>query len=180
MSNFIINTYHIFTFYELGLIVFALFGAMLFSMISAYFITRDKKIVLIGLLSLITFDLAFLISSYIAQEFWGVETNGMVQISLYMSAVVTIINYIILITEYHKELTAKKFDPDHITRGHFSATLNMLVIVLLVSFSVFPFSPDEVRMILAIFIGTTSLSLVSNHLFARMMLRDNGVREVKE
>ena len=85
---------------------------------------------------------------------------------------ISAINLSTLVGKYSVEVVKKDFDIDHVTRHHFSATLNLFVTILLVNIAVSVFVESNILIILLGILLVSSLTIWFNHLIARLLLKD--------
>ena len=77
-----------------------------------------------------------------------------------------------LLGRYSQEILKKDFDIDHVTRRHFTATLNLFVTLLLVTVAVSVFVELNMIIILTMTFLISSMVIWFNHLIARLLLKD--------
>jgi len=172
MRDTIIQIFNIFTYYEAILVAIIILLPVIVLSIASYVWTKSRKLSLIALFSIVPLITAFALSSFFTQEIHEISSNGSLQVGLVMAIIANILNLGILVNEYHKELTQKRFDPDHVTRAHFAATLNMVVVITIFTFVTLPFINEELRVITTVAYITILVTISATHGLSRVLLRD--------
>ncbi len=162
----LITTYQINT-----TIVALLIIALLISSLFLYY-TNDIKPSAIIFLSVILVPILTGTFLLILYEFFNVQPSEKHTLILWSSLFINTINLSTLLGRYSKEILKKDFDIDHVTRYHFTATLNLFTTILLISFAVSVFVDMNMILILNLTLLVSSIVIWFNHLVSRLLLKE--------
>jgi hypothetical protein len=137
-----------------------------------YYYTNDLKPTIIILLSTISVPILTGLLLVVLYEFFNVEPSEKHTLILWSSLFINTINLSMLLGRYSAEVLKKDFDIDHVTRAHFTATLNLFITVLLITAAVSAFVQMNVTIILALTLLVSSTIIWLNHLVARLLLKN--------
>lgn len=145
--------------------------AILISGLFLYY-TNDIKPTAIIFLSAILVPIITGLSLFILYEYFNVEPSEKHTIILWSSIFINIINLSMLLGRYSSEILQKDFDVDHVTRHHFTATLNLFVTILLITAATSAFLGTNIVIVLSLTLLTSSIVIWFNHIAARFLLKD--------
>jgi hypothetical protein len=168
-----INQYlELFTRYQISSTILAL--TILASLIGGLFLyyTNDFKTTIISFLSVLFVPILTGITLILLYNFSSIEPSEKHTLILWFALFINIINLSTLGAKYANEILKKDFDIDHITRYHFSATLNLFVTILLLGGASAVFVELNMLIILIGNIFVSSATIWLNHLIARLLLKD--------
>lgn len=133
--------------------------------------SKDKRLsitVVIGSLVSVTIPVVL---TYLVRELFTVNLSEIFWLGVLITHLISGLNLSVLLGEYVFEMGKKKFDEDHVTREHFSSTINMsILLVLMASFMLFV--NTSLQILLAITLSSALLAIWSNHMLARKFLKD--------
>ncbi len=162
----LITTYQINT-----TIVALLIIALLISGLFLYY-TNDIKPSAIIFLSAILVPILTGTFLLILYNFTNIQPSEKHTLILWSSLFINTINLSMLLGRYSKEILKKDFDIDHVTRYHFTATLNLFTTILLINIAVSVFVDMKMVLILNLTLLVSSIVIWFNHLVARLLLKD--------
>jgi hypothetical protein len=161
-----------YTQYEIIIMGSTVLSIIIGLIIATHLLTKDKRAVL-------TVAVAQLISSIlnsstllIAKQLFDINLSDFNILLSFITLLISSMNISILIGEYNTRLGRKNFDIDHVTRAHFSTTLNTTIIVTLTTLAIIVFTEDNVKINMLLFLIPTISSIWITHLLSRRMLRD--------
>ena len=134
--------------------------------------TNDIKPSAIIFLSAILVPILTGLFLLILYEFFNIQPSEKHTLILWSSLFINTINLSMLLGRYSKEILRKDFDIDHVTRYHFTATLNLFITILLITFAVSVFVQIDMVLILTTTLLVSSIVIWLNHLVARLLLKD--------
>ncbi len=134
--------------------------------------TNDIKPSAIIFLSAILVPILTGLFLLILYEFFNIQPSEKHTLILWTSLFINTINLSMLLERYSKEILKKNFDIDHVTKYHFTATLNLFITILLITFAVSVFVQMDMILILSTTLLVSSIVIWLNHLVARLLLKD--------
>ena len=158
--------------YQTNITILALL--LISGIISGIFLyyTNDFKTTIITFLSTLLVPALVAITLFILYNFLKVEPSEKHTLITWSVLFLNTINLSTLIGKYAKEILEKGFDIDHVTRHHFKSTLNLFVTILLLGGASSVFVDTNMLLIIIPTVLITSITIWSNHLIARFLLRE--------
>ncbi len=161
MTNYQINSL-IFTILIVAFVISGLF----------FYYTNDIKTTAVTFFSILLVPILTGCFLLILYKLFNVIPSEKHSLIFWCTLLISAINLSTLVGKYSIEVVKKGFDIDHVTRHHFSATLNLFVTILLVNIAVSVFVESNILIILLGILIVSSLTLWFNHLIARLLLKD--------
>lgn len=138
---------------------------------AAQMMSKDRRLsttVVIGSLASVAIPVVL---TYAFRELFSMILSDIFWLGVLITHLISGLNLSVLLGEYVYEMGKKKFDEDHVTREHFSSTVNMSILLVLMS-SFMLFVDSSLRTLLSITLVSALLSIWTNHTIARRLLKD--------
>lgn len=161
-----------YTQYEIGMGILFIAILLISFVIASHFLTKDRRVVWTVLSSQIVSLVLTTITLIISRLAFNIFLSDRHILLAVISLIIVSINITILFGEYNLHLKKKYFDIDHVTRAHFSSTMNSTIIISLVILSLMIFVSTDLKVMFGIFTIPTILSIWATHFLSRKFLID--------
>lgn len=170
--SFLIQNFNIYTYLQLLRLLLLIFVPLILFVFANRKITQNRKLAVISVISVLLSVGVYLLSTTLTQRVFGRIDDGLLLAAFTLLLGFNWLNLIYLLLRYNDELKLKSQDLDHVTRSHFSKTLDLGVILLITGFTFIPFVPIELAKFFIIVIPASIAVISINHLMARRLIRD--------
>ena len=141
-------------------------------MAHAYIFTKHKRVQIVNLVSWLSLEILFLGSITVAKELFGVRIDLFAQVIYFAMLFVQALNLMLLTDFFIEEKRGKKFDIDHVSRKHFTFSLNLGLLILLTVSSGIVFIESRYIWVFIIMGINLLLQLVVTHFAVRSQLKE--------
>ncbi|MCA9374923.1 hypothetical protein KC622_01175 [Candidatus Dojkabacteria bacterium] len=172
--KFLAQNLNIFTITQLILMILILIiPPIIFLLVNKQTIKNTKVAIVVSLSSILS-AVVYLISAVVTQRVFGDINDGLLSTAFALVVAFNWLNLIHLLLKSFDELKQKSPDLDHITRNHFSKTLDLGVILMICGFTFIPFVPIGLAKVFIIVISSSLITIALNHLLARRFICDEN------
>jgi len=100
-------------------------------MAHAYFYTKSKRVQIVNVFSWLAMEIVFMSSLLIAKNLFDIQLTVMTQAIYFGILLLQSLNLMLLTDFFNTEVRTKSFDIDHISRKHYTFTLNFAILIAL-------------------------------------------------
>jgi len=157
--------------YEL-IIILSIIGLItIVEIVSVHFFTKDKRSVLLTLISSITTNFLIALTLF-STNLLNIDISDNYSFVFLLTTTLSMMNIATLNSYLVRNRQNKNFDIDFVTRDHFTDSLKLISFICLFSSILIAFTNGDIRNILIASSISSILSIAINHLLARLFFKD--------
>lgn len=157
--------------FELNMEISFLLSIFLISIVTIYFTTKEKKILLLSILALLTSAILNILGIFVINMVFDIEIREIFRIVPLLTSILLLSNLGILVGYYISKRDSKKFKISDIRKEYFTDTTKQTIFLLLLASSTLPFLSVQTESVVIVSSLSTIFSMWFSYWISKYILK---------
>ena len=157
--------------FELNMEISFLLSIFLISIVTIYFTTKEKKILLLSILALLTSAILNILGIFVINMVFDIEIREIFRIVPLLTSILLLSNLGILVGYYISKRDSKKFKISDIRKEYFTDTTKQTIFLLLLASSTIPFLSVQTESVVIVSSLSTIFSMWFSYWISKYILK---------